>query len=265
MRYDVQNISVALIDPPADAHRLALDEQRLGDLADSMAAEGLHQPIGLRGPDGASRYEVVFGHRRYRAAAMLGWASIAAKIYPAAADILLIRSSENNNREQLSPAEEAEQIRRFQEAGYSKAGTARALRRSVSWVEARLAILACPEDVRLAVHRGELSLGVAVQFATVDHAPYRRELIAEAGRAGCSTTQATAWVAAYGADRERIVRNLATVEEIAASREQWVLKIACEGCGLEHTYERTRAMRFCLSCANDLLAAMRGEPASKPA
>jgi len=247
------------IDPPRDAHRLAVDEQRLGELADSMAAEGLHQPIGVRAYGMPERLEVIYGHRRYLAARMLGWTEIEVRNYPAGADVLLIRASENNNREQLSPAEEAEQVRRFRDAGYSRAGMARALRKSVGWVETRLALLECPQDIRTAVHVGQLSLAVAVRFAAIDHEPYRRELIGEATRTGCTALQADAWVAAYAADRERIVHNLATVEDIAASREKFVIKIGCDACAGEFRYEQTRTMRFCLACTATLQAALAAE------
>ena len=259
MEMKVQGLLLTAIDPPADAHRLGHDEQRLGELADSLASEGLHQPIGVRGPTADGRFEIVYGHRRYLAARMLGWPTMEAHVYALDADTLTIRASENLNREQLSAAEESAVCGRFRTAGFSRAETARRLRHSVSWVDTRLALLECPEDVRAAVHAGALSIGVATQFAGVDHAPYRRELIAEAARTGCTVLQASAWVAAYAADRERIAQNLVTVEEIASSREAWVLKIACDACGVEANYPDTRAMRFCLACTNTLLAALSAE------
>jgi ParB-like chromosome segregation protein Spo0J len=61
-------VSLDKVQPPSHRLRESISEERLGELADSMAAEGLHQPIGLRGPFADHHYEVVWGDRRALAA-----------------------------------------------------------------------------------------------------------------------------------------------------------------------------------------------------
>src|SRR5207237_1618059 len=76
---------------------------RLDELAESLRAHGLLQPIVLR-PTAGDRYEVVAGHRRLAAATQLGWTTIPAVVRSTAADeAYLLTLVENLQREDLSP------------------------------------------------------------------------------------------------------------------------------------------------------------------
>src|SRR5919108_435401 len=116
------------VDGPSDPARESVDPARLGELADDMAVNGLLQPVGLRGPSPEGRYEVIWGDRRVRAARLLGWASIPARVAPWSTDPALGRMAENFMREQLNVREEARTIKALHERGYSFAQIARILR-----------------------------------------------------------------------------------------------------------------------------------------
>lgn len=229
-----------------------MDAQKLGELADSIAAEGLHQPIGVRGPLPDSSYEIIFGHRRFLAHQLLHATTIAARIYPPDYDPLLAAISENLQREDMTPLEEARAVDRFVQRGEPDAAIARLFRRSVSWVRARRDLLAMPADIQAAVQDGGLSLAVAGELADIDHDAYRKSLTAEAHRTGATALTAAHWRQHYLTDRERIIGNSLIVEEILSRREAWKIVIPCDLCDHDQDYQDTRTIRVCVACRNEL-------------
>jgi ParB family chromosome partitioning protein len=245
-------LPLARIRPPGHQLRASIDPQALGELADSMATEGLHQPIGCRGPDAAGDYEIVWGHRRLLAAGLLLWADIPARVFPASYDPLLAAVSENLQRADLNPLEEATACLRFVERGVAVPAIARLFRRSDVWVRDRLALLELPDDLRAVVAERTLPLAVVRVLADVDHDGYRQELLREAVRSGISATTAEVWRAHFFAERERLVKNLATVEEIASARASFVISYPCEWCDAMTAFEHTTSWRLCGSCNGEL-------------
>jgi ParB family chromosome partitioning protein len=251
-----QPIPVKLIREPSHRLRESIAPEALGELADSMAAEGLHQPIGVRGPLADGTYEVIFGHRRLLAAQLLEWATVPARLFDAGYDPLLAAVSENLQREQLTPVEEARAIQRFVERHEPDAAIARFFRRSLGWVKARRELLAMPADIQDAVQAGELRLGVAAALADIDHEAYRKSLIAEAARTGATAPMAELWRQHYLTDRQRIIGNGLVVEDILSRREAWKIMITCELCQQDRDYQDTRSVRVCSDCYGQLQAAM---------
>lgn len=246
-------IALAQIAEPPHMLRDSIDPVRLGELADSIAAEGLHQRIGVKETPHPECFVLIFGHRRLLAHGLLGRAEIPTKVYPHDADELLIAASENLNREQLTPMEEAGAVEKFVQRGESVAGIARLFRRSAAWVAGRLELLTLPDDLQRAVHHGGVSMAVAALLRGIDNDEYRVSLIDEAARAGASAATAAVWLAHYQSDPARYAQNLATVAEIRANREKFVLHVECEGCRTDTPYGATTALRLCAGCYAELL------------
>lgn len=253
-------VRLSHIDPPSHQLRNEIDPERLGELADSMAAEGLHQAIGLRGPNDADRFEIIWGHRRFLAARSLNWPDIPARVFPWSYDPLLAAVSENLQREQLNPLEEARAVQRMHQAGHPLVAIQRLFRRSPAWVRARLDLLETPPDIQDAVSTKTLPLAVASALARIDHEDYRRALIEEAQRVGASAATVEVWVSHYQADRARIITNRDTVETIMSRREAWVIYTPCDSCQKQTDYRTTRSYRFCAACSADVDAAIQGTP-----
>jgi ParB/RepB/Spo0J family partition protein len=260
-----RRIPLSQISEPEDPARLSMEPEALGALADSIAAEGLHQPIGVRGPMADGSYQLGFGHRRYCAHLLLQRTEIDCKVYPAATDLALMRVTENGQREGLTPIEEAHECDKFMKRVGSAAAVARMFRRSDQWVRARLALLELPDDLQRAVHNGQLGTAVATTLSRVDHDAYRSSLIDEAERSGASAHVVAVWVAHYEADKGRIVQNHLTVQEITERRAEYVVYFACDGCSGQVPYTETRAMRFCAKCAAEIWAAMHAQTPSESA
>jgi hypothetical protein len=176
------------------------------------------------------------------------WDLIDCRRFPKDYDPLQARAAENFHREGLTPVEEADIVRRFLERGTPVPAIVRELRRSRSWVEQRIALLGYPADIRAAVHDGALSLAVAHLLAQIDHDKYRAELVAEAARVGANSSTATVWLAHFARDRDQILKNQHTVEQILTARDEYRIVVNCDGCERETDISATRLLRFCARC-----------------
>lgn len=246
------NVALGAIDEPTTALREDIDPAQLGALVDDMAANGLLQPIGLRGPSPSARYEVVWGHRRFLAARTLAWTTIPARICDWREPPTLARLAENFHRTDLNPREEARAVEGLIAEGRPIVEIARLLRRSVSWIEARRELLTWPADLQDAVARGQLSLRAASLLAEIDHAEYRKDLIDEAQRTGATAATIGVWTAHFAADRERIITNRETVTEILSRRETFRVMFNCEVCEQEYDTRESVLLRVCSGCKRTL-------------
>ena len=142
--------------------RLDMHQESLQDLADSIAAQGVVQPIVVRAID-AGRYEIIAGERRWRAAQLAGLHEIPAVVREvedrAAIAIALI---ENIQREDLNPLEEARALERLiKEFELTHEQAAEAVGRSRAAVSNLLRLLDLEDAVKQLVEQGELEMGHA--------------------------------------------------------------------------------------------------------
>jgi ParB family chromosome partitioning protein len=160
--------------------RTRIDEAELTDLANSMQASGLLQPIIVRPRDGG--YELIAGERRWRAAERLGWPRISAVVREVDDRTLLtLALVENLQRDDLSPIDEAAGYRRLGEEfhlGHSE--IAQAVGRDRSTVANLLRLLQLPPDVQAMVHEKRLSAGHARALLGLPNADRQSALAAEA-------------------------------------------------------------------------------------
>jgi ParB family transcriptional regulator, chromosome partitioning protein len=142
--------------------RTRMDEGSLYELAQSIKAQGVMQPILVR-PLGAGRYEVIAGERRLRAARLAGLdeVPVLVKDVPdeAAAAMALI---ENIQREDLNPLEEAQGLKRLtDEFGLTHEMAAQAVGRSRSAASNLLRLLHLTEPVQQMLMAGDIDMGHA--------------------------------------------------------------------------------------------------------
>jgi len=260
--HPIKKLPLARIGPPINPLRESVDIERLGELADSMAAEGLHQPIGVLDAREGEHYALIWGDRRTRAARMLAWETIDARVFPQTYDPLLAAVTENLQRTDLSPMDEARAVARFVEREQPDAAIARLFRRSPGWVSQRRQLLSLQPDLQAAVHSGTLAIASALALSQIDHDDYRQELLNEALRTGASARVVDVWRSHYEADKDRIIGNHLTIQEIAIRRDAWVIMVPCDACGRKVEYPETVSWRICTGCDADLRAAMAATPAT---
>jgi ParB family chromosome partitioning protein len=160
-RGGVQMMPVSSIEPHLDQPRRHFDEESLEELASSIQARGLLQPILVR-PHG-HRYQIVAGERRWRAAqkARLHEVPVIVRDFDDA-ETLEVALLENVQREDLNAIEEAEGYRRLiADYGHTQEALGKLVHKSRSHVANLLRLLDLPEKVRGLVASGALSMGHA--------------------------------------------------------------------------------------------------------
>jgi ParB family transcriptional regulator, chromosome partitioning protein len=155
--------------------RTRMDEGALYELADSIKAQGILQPILVRkiNSEGTqAKYEIIAGERRFRAAKLAGldMVPVLIKDVPdeSAAVMALI---ENMQREDLNPLEEAQGLQRLiQEFGLTHESAAQAVGRSRSAASNLLRLLQLAEPVQTMLMAGDLDMGHARALLALDRA-----------------------------------------------------------------------------------------------
>ena len=151
--------------------RTRMDEGALLELADSIKAQGLMQPILVR-PLAAGDYEIIAGERRFRAAKLAGLSEVPVLVKNVAdenaAAMALI---ENIQRENLNPLEEAQGVQRLvKEFGLTHEQAAQAVGRSRSATSNLLRLLNLAKPVQEMLFAGDLDMGHARALLVVDAA-----------------------------------------------------------------------------------------------
>ena len=155
-------LAVSSIEPHPDQPRRHFDEAALDELAASIAARGVIQPVIVR-PLPGGRYQLVAGERRWRAAQRAQLHEIPALVRTLTErDVMALALIENLQREDLNPIEEARAYQRLAEfESMTQADIARMVDKSRSHVANIQRLLSLPDPVILLVEQGELSMGHA--------------------------------------------------------------------------------------------------------
>ena len=148
------------IEPDPNQPRKTFDEPGLWELAQSMAASGLLQPIVVRPHPSSVRgsYLLVAGERRWRAAGYLGWETIPAIVRRdlTDADAAKLQLLENIVRRDLNPVEEAQAFARMLAQGYTLAELSGAAGMPGGHIAWRVQMLEAREDVLALVATGQV-------------------------------------------------------------------------------------------------------------
>jgi ParB family chromosome partitioning protein len=200
-------VPVGSIRPNSRQPRRRLDGEGIDELAESIRAQGLVQPVVVRSaPDGG--YELIAGERRWRAARVAGLATVPALVRETDdRDSLLLALVENVAREDLSPVDEARAYAvLMDEFGLALGEVAEQVGRSKPTVSNRVRLLELPDDVLGLVERGRLSEGHARAVLAVPDHDERRRLARRIVRQGMSVRaaeRAARWAGARTKPRRR--------------------------------------------------------------
>ena len=167
----VMQLPVARLQPGKYQPRTRMDPEALAELADSIRAQGLMQPILVR-PVASDRYEIIAGERRFRAAQMAGLAEVPVLVKPVADEAALAMALiENIQREDLNPLEEAQGVQRLiREFDFTHEQAAAAIGRSRSATSNLLRLLNLAQPVQDMLMDSRLDMGHARALLAVDAA-----------------------------------------------------------------------------------------------
>ncbi len=173
---DASEIPIDLIDPSSLQPRSVFDEAKLDELARSINANGVVQPLLLRrkGP----RFELIAGERRWRAAQLAGLTKVPAVIRAVSDDkVLELALIENIQREDLNPIEEARAYKKLIDTvGLTQETVAERVGRDRSYVTNYLRLLKLPDDLQDLLQKGKLSTGHARALLGADQIDIQRRL-----------------------------------------------------------------------------------------
>lgn len=158
----LKELPVDLIQRGKYQPRKDIEPESLQELADSIKAQGVMQPIVVR-PISDTKYEIIAGERRWRATQLAGLDAIPAVVRDVSDEAAIAMALiENIQREDLNPIEEAVALQRLQqEFGLTQQEVAEAVGKSRSTVANLLRLMTLTDDVRRLVEHGDLEMGHA--------------------------------------------------------------------------------------------------------
>ncbi len=173
---EVLDVQIDLIQPGHQQPRTTFDQAKLDELAQSIRASGIIQPLLLRRRGGM--FELVAGERRWRAAQIAGLRNVPAIVRDIPDEKLLeLALIENIQRADLNPVEEANAYKKLIESlGLTQDEVAQRVGRDRSFVTNYLRILKLPSEIRQLLEREKLSFGHARALLTIDNALLQRRL-----------------------------------------------------------------------------------------
>ena len=161
-------VAITDIQPGRYQARVQIDDEALQELADSIKAQGVIQPVIVR-EHGLSQYELIAGERRWRASQMAGLTEIPVVIKTISDETALAMGLiENLQRENLNPIEEAQGLKRLaDEFGLTHETIAKAVGKSRSAISNSLRLLSLPEPVQDMLYQRRLEMGHARALLTL--------------------------------------------------------------------------------------------------
>ena len=161
-------VAVKDIQPGRYQARVQIDDEALQELADSIKAQGVIQPVIVR-EHGLSQYELIAGERRWRASQLAGLTEIPVVVKSISDETALAMGLiENLHRENLNPIEEAQGLKRLaDEFGLTHETIAKAVGKSRSAISNTLRLLSLPEPVQDMLYQRRLEMGHARALLTL--------------------------------------------------------------------------------------------------
>jgi ParB family chromosome partitioning protein len=174
---ELKEIDIDLIEPNNLQPRTRFDDNQLEELAQSIKANGIVQPLLVRRVSG-SRYQIVAGERRWRAAQRAGLQRIPAVVREVPDEKMLeLALIENIQRQELNAIEEAYAYKRLIETlGLTQETVAQRVGRDRTFVTNYLRLLRLPEDIQKLVEENQISMGHARALLGVDDVEKLRQV-----------------------------------------------------------------------------------------
>ncbi|HYI94533.1 MAG TPA: ParB/RepB/Spo0J family partition protein [Bryobacteraceae bacterium] len=205
----VQKLPIDAIEPNPLQPRSVFVPERLGDLAQSIRANGIIQPLIVRYTD--SKYQLVAGERRWRAARLAGLAEVPVVVQDFATDRLLeVALIENIQREDLNPIEVAQALDRLaREHSLSHEDIGQRTGKDRTTVTNLIRLLRLPRDIQLLVAEHRISMGHARAILGLPNEELQTEIAQRAAAEGLSVRQV-----------ERIIQAITTKRDVQVSTER---------------------------------------------
>ena len=246
------------IQAPKIRDRIAIDEDRIVSLAEDIGQNGLINPILVR--PNADGYEVVAGERRLLAVQRLGWERVTVHVQDLDdKTAALLRAVENLDREDLSPIEEGYVYHNLlEEHKLTLDDIANRTRKSVGVVKRRIDLLRMPDELQQAIHKRQISYGVAEELWRIPDLGRISYFLGFAVDHGATVAVARQWVS----DELKAGRVKGSDVEggggMANPMKAAPNYIACDFCTGAVVLGKEVVLRVCKDCFEKVQAAVRG-------
>lgn len=172
----VLELKINDVEPNSGQPRKVFDQEKLQALADSIKDHGIVQPIIVRKED--TRYIIVAGERRWRAAKIAGLKAIPAVVKELSTrEVMEVALIENLQREDLNPIEEAEAYQKLlDEHGMTQEDVSKLVGRSRAAIANSVRLLSLAEEIQDMLSDGRLTSGHARTLITIDNQKRQQEL-----------------------------------------------------------------------------------------
>jgi len=249
-------IKLDLIDAPEKADRLEIDMDEVRSLAGNIQEVGLIYPIIVRAK--GDRFSIIAGHCRYLAYGILGESRIRCVVRDVSdVEVAFLRASENLKRISLSPIEEAHIYNNLEKAfSLSHDEIGRRFGRSPGVVKRRLDLLKMPEQLQKAVHRKDISYGVAEELWRISDLGSMDYYLAFAVEHGVTVAVARAWVKEW---KDSVRRSRPDIEGsgwVGGPLEVRPTYLPCDICRGPEDVQNMQLIHCCGECAKKVRGAL---------
>ncbi len=206
-------IRLDLLDEPELVSRALFDVTALEELADSVKTKGILEPLLVLEKDG--RFEIMAGHRRYKAAQMAYLQTVPCLVHkPGEIDPEMVMLEENLCREDVTAAEQGWWILQLVEKkGYTMDQLRTRFRRSEDWINERVRLVQTDAVVARAVAEREIGMSIAKELLRVTEEKSRHYFLQQAITHGANAKTVNFWVDQWKRDQERQTSLGATVNQ----------------------------------------------------
>jgi len=255
MSKELRKVSLAEIDRPKVIDRLGIDADKVRELAESIRAEGLENPIKVRPVNG--RYEIVWGDRRFLAHKLLGWNQIDCWVEEMGdEDIILKRAIENLQREDLSPVERGLIFKRMNEkAGMTKEDIARKLGLNRMTVLRLLKLVEADDEITKGVHEGKIGIGAGLMLSEIEDKDIRHYYVTNAVENGATQEVIKIWVEDYEASKAALYydENRKGGGQIEMELDDKPHYTTCGVCLKPALLDKVRSLTVCPKCTKGII------------
>ncbi len=202
-RESVEYLSIHDVKPNSNQPRKVFDEEKIGELADSIKSNGIIQPIIVRKK--GRGYEIVAGERRWRAAIKAELKEIPCIVRELTDEQnMLLAIIENMQREDLNPVEEAEGINQMMNTyGLTQEQVSKSVGKSRPYIANSLRLLKLPGYIRDLMSDGSLSAGHGRALISIEDEKIRRNLVEKILKDGLSVRETEKLAGDAGVPRKR--------------------------------------------------------------
>ena len=248
-----KRLKMAEIQPPGIDIREEIGDNAIMELAVSIKAVGLLQPILVRKTE--TGYEIIAGHRRFLAHQSFGAETIECKIVSMGADdTILARVHENLFREDITPVDEANIVGYLHyECKWELGKIETKLRKARAWIQTRIDIFHMPEELKEALRKREIKINVANELAKEQEPEKRKYFLENAILHGATGRQVMNWILDF--KKETMAGEAHMASRILAESQGFETKpldCECYLCSTETNVINTIAVNLCKSCWADI-------------